>query len=519
MKPPRILVVEDEAIVSRDISDRLETMGYQAVGMATSGEECLEMVSLRHPDLVLMDIRIDGPRDGVETAEAVRSRFNLPVIFLTAFSEDVTIERAKRAEPYGFIIKPFGDRELRSAIEIALYKHHAEREKLQARAAQAQRLESIGTLAGGIAHDFNNILAPIVGYTEIVLGDMSTHAPQRELLEQVLRAGGRARQLVGQILAFSRNQHEQPIIPMNVDSVVKEALKLLKATLPATIEVRQHIEEGTALVDGTQIHQIIVNLCTNAAHAMAGSGVLQVSLRNVSMAPCDMAALSELDLQPGAYLRLRVEDSGCGMNEETMGRIFEPYFTTKAPGEGTGLGLAVVHGIVQRHGGAIAVRSEAGRGSVFEIYLPAAQVEPESLTDTYEDLPGGSEGILLVDDDEMVARTVATMLLLLGYDVKTRTSAVEALELFQSDPGSYDLVIADFTMPEMTGVDLAREMLRERPGMPFILCTGFNERLTEETAREVGVREVAMKPLGRRQLAGLVRRCLDAASTEPPGNA
>jgi PAS domain S-box-containing protein len=384
-----------------------------------------------------------------------------------------------------------------------------ERERLEAQLREAQKLEAIGTLAGGIAHDFNNILAPIIGYTEITLGEMTARDPQREFLEQVLKAAHRAKELVRQILAFSRHEQEKPMIPMNIGSIVKEALKLLRATLPSTIEIRQDIEKGVAVADGIQMHQVVVNLCTNAAHAMQGSGILRVSLKKAVLKNGDLDIFAVQDLEPGPYLRLSVADSGHGMDPDTIQRIFEPYFTTKEPGKGTGLGLSVVHGIVKRHGGKIVVQSEPDRGSVFDVYLPSAEEKPDKPVAIIESLPRGSERILLVDDEQMVAQMAARMLTRLGYEVTSQTSPTEALASFRSNPQAFDLILSDFTMPGMTGIDLARELRKDRPDIPIVLCTGFNERLLEENARELRIEEIVLKPLERSQLAELVRRVLD----------
>ncbi len=399
-------------------------------------------------------------------------------------------------------------------VDITEWKRaEQDRERLEMQLQEAQKLEAIGTLAGGIAHDFNNILAPIVGYTEIALGEMGEPDSRRELLEEVLKAASRAKELVKQILVFSRHEQEKPMISMNIGSVVKEALKLLRATLPSTIEISQDIEKGVAVADGTQIHQVIVNLCTNAAHAMDHKGTLSVSLRNVTLDQQDLDASVASEMKAGPYLKLRVADSGRGMDVETVQHIFEPYFTTKALGKGTGLGLSVVHGIVKRHGGKIVVQSEPGRGSSFDVYIPAAEEKAEQPMAILENLPRGSERILIVDDEEMIVRMAAKMLTRLGYDVTSQTSPLDALNLFRSDPRAFDLIITDYTMPGMTGIDLAREIFKERPQQPIILSTGFNERLTEEGARRLGIAEIVMKPLVRQELAELVRRVLDAQKT------
>lgn len=385
----------------------------------------------------------------------------------------------------------------------------SEKRRLELMLLQAQKMEAIGTLAGGIAHDFNNILSPIIGYTEMALGDIPDVNPQRHRLEQVLMAAMRAKELVKQILAFSRVSHEQPMSSMDISMIVKEALNLMRATLPSSIEIRQNIEKGVAVVDATQIHQVIVNLCTNGAHAMEGKGILDVSLTRVHLGEIDVSTLSASKLKPGPYLKLSVSDTGQGMDGETLQRIFEPYFTTKEVGKGTGLGLAVVHGIAKRHDGDIIVRSEPGKGSVFDVYLPTAVVETKASIAVPEALPKGSGHILLVDDEPMIADMAARMLEQLGYRVAAKTSPLDALDLFRSAPREFDLILTDYTMPGLTGLELAGEILRIRPDIPVILCTGFNENVTKETAKAMGIRELTLKPLERKELARLVRSVLD----------
>jgi two-component system, cell cycle sensor histidine kinase and response regulator CckA len=385
----------------------------------------------------------------------------------------------------------------------------SEKKRLELMLLQAQKMEAIGTLAGGIAHDFNNILSPIIGYTEMALYEISVMNPPGHHLEQVLIAANRARELVKQILAFSRMSQEQPITELDISTIVKEAMRLMRATLPSSIEIRQRIEKGVALVDATQIHQVVVNLCTNAAHAMEDKGILDVSLTKVHLGQSDVNTLPASNLRPGPYLRLSVSDTGQGMDGETLQRIFDPYFTTKEVGKGTGLGLAVVHGIVKRHNGEITVRSEPDRGSVFDVYLPLTAVEPKASIAVLEDLPRGSEHILLIDDEPMIADLGARMMEQLGYKVTAKTSSVDALDLFRSNPQEFDLILTDYTMPGLTGIELAGEILQIRPDIPVILCTGFNEKATGEAAREMGIKKLIMKPLERSQLAKLVRSVLE----------
>ncbi|MFP5213948.1 MAG: ATP-binding protein, partial [Acidobacteriota bacterium] len=302
---------------------------------------------------------------------------------------------------------------------------------------------------------------------------------------------------------------DQLLSPIDISLICKEALKLLRASLPTTIEIRQHIERCVALAEATQIHQVIVNLCTNAAQAMGDKGLLDVSLNTVELGSEDLRMLPGLTLAPGPYLRLRVADSGHGMDAQTMQRIFEPYFTTKETGKGTGLGLAVVHGIVKRHGGEIHVRSHPAEGSVFDVYLPPAKLGSRVPIAASESLPTGTERILIVDDEAMIAEMGARMLAKLGYRMTAKTSSSEALHLFRCHPEDFDLVITDFTMPEMTGIELAGEMRKVKPQIPIILCTGFSDKVSETAVAELGRAEFAMKPLGVGSLARLVRSILD----------
>ncbi|MEN6438889.1 MAG: PAS domain S-box protein [Syntrophobacter sp.] len=390
-----------------------------------------------------------------------------------------------------------------------------ERQGLEAKLRQAQKLEAIGTLAGGIAHDFNNILAPIIGYTEMALTDIARSDTIRDGLEQTLFAAMRARDLVKQILAFARASEEQERVPISIGSVVKEALKLLRASLPSSIEMRHRIEDGVAIADATQIHQVLMNLCTNAAHAMNGVGVLTVNLSRVDPDGKYLAGLSAPELSPGPYLKLSVSDTGCGMDCKALERIFDPYFTTKEVGKGSGLGLAVVHGIVKRHDGAIMVHSIPGKGTTFDIYIPEAGRPVPAEAEAGPGLPDGRERVLFVDDEPAVVRMGTEILTRLGYAVTPETDCMKAFELFRARPDEIDLVITDYTMAKLTGTGLAKKIRQIRPDIPIILATGFSEKVTEATASASGL-ELIMKPFGMRQIAELVRKALDKKSTPKP---
>ncbi|MEZ4526736.1 MAG: response regulator [Desulfobacterales bacterium] len=385
-----------------------------------------------------------------------------------------------------------------------------EKAELEKQIRQSQKMQAIGTLAGGIAHDFNNILFPIIGYTEMVLERMAGDDPSRNDLEEVLRAANRAADMVRQILSFAR-QTEEEWKPMQIHPVIKEALKLLKTSLPATIEIRSDIPAGTdcVLADPSQIHQIVMNLCTNAYHAMRETGgVMGVSLESLFIDAKNSVPVH--DMMPGPWFRLTVSDTGCGMAPEVMERIFDPYFTTRPMGEGTGMGLAVVHRIVSNLRGHITVSSTEGKGSVFQIWLP--RLEPESGESEPEAAPepaGGSERILVVDDEQQIVDMIRKMLDGMGYDVTVRYSSPDALEAFRVNPDRFDLVITDQTMPNLTGAEFCRELMKIRPDVRIILCTGFSDLISRKKAFDLGIRGFLMKPVEKKDLIRTIREVLD----------
>lgn len=640
MTQARVMIVEDDRIVAKDLQNSLESFGFDVSSIASSGTEALVRAKEDRPDLVLMDIILKGEIDGIEAADQIRSRFNIPVVYLTAYSDEKVLERAKVTEPFGYIIKPFEDRELFSAIEIALYKHKAEealreseekfrsitvcaqdtiimmdhegnisysneamenifgysseeilgkelhalfvperyqqafseglevfklsgkggaisklvelnalrkdgtefpielslssvrvkgkwhalgiirdiserksaekdKERLQDQLLQSQKMESIGTLASGIAHDFNNILGIIIGNADLAMDDVPEKNPARNNLKEIRKASHRAKDLVRQILAFSRQSHME-LKPVRIGPIIKESLKMLRSSIPANIEIQQNLSSKWDIVlgDATQINQIFFNLCTNAAHALrGGEGVLEVSLEDVEFKE-DVTAKYH-DLTPGRYVKMTVRDTGQGIAPEDMERIFDPYFTTKEVGEGTGLGLSVTLGIVKNHGGAVSVKSELGKGTSFYVFLPSIEGEVKTEIETVEPLPGGNERILFVDDEKAMVDVVRPMLERMGYDVTARTGSVEALEAFQAKSDGFDLVITDLAMPNMTGLDLSRELIKIRPEIPIILCTGFSEKINAVKAEQTGVRATVMKPIVMSEIASTIRDVLD----------
>jgi PAS domain S-box-containing protein len=394
-------------------------------------------------------------------------------------------------------------------------KAEEERLRLEKQLLQSQKMESIGTLAGGIAHDFNNILGVVLGYGELMLMDLPEDQSStfRQNTESLLNAVHRARELVQQILTFSRRS-EEVRTPVDVGNITEETLKLLRATLPPTIDVRQKIGDGANVIMGTsnQVHRVLMNLCTNAIHAMeGGSGILEVEVQTTRFeggaVPGKITAFESME--PGSYVEITVTDTGHGIGPRILPRVFDPYFTTKGPGEGTGLGLSVVHGIAKKYRGNVSIDNRAGKGTVVRVWFPAAvHLEIPGKKET-EALPSGKETIILVDDEEELLKFYKLILGKLGYTVFTYSSTSAALESFLDDPVNFDLIITDVAMVGMSGIELAAEVSNIRRDIPIILCTGFSEYMDAQREVIVNVKEYIMKPVDKYTLTSAIRRVLD----------
>ncbi len=388
-------------------------------------------------------------------------------------------------------------------------KAEKEKETLEKQLRHAHKMEAIGTMAGGIAHDFNNILAVILGYSELAKDDIPDWSPAHQQLDEVIKASNRARDLVSQILAFTKKT-DQNKVPVHIHHLIEESLTFLRATIPTTITIQHDLDplSGTILANPTEINQILINLCTNSAQSMENDGgILHVGLKSCNLTDNDLKNAPHL--QPGQYVSLSVTDSGMGIEQENIPRIFDPYFTTKEVGKGTGMGLAVVHGIVKSHDGMIDVESTLGEQTQITTFLPLLHDDVVEKVSDLSSLPMGKEKILVVDDDAHIANLTQRRLSKIGYQVTAKTDSVDALEFFRNAPHSYDLVISDQTMPNMTGEKLAKNMREIRPDIPIIICTGYSSQIDAEKARRIGINDYMMKPVDFTTLATTVRNILD----------
>jgi two-component system, cell cycle sensor histidine kinase and response regulator CckA len=631
MTAARILVVEDERVVARDIQYRLTEMGHTVVNITRGGDEAVRLAEELRPDLVLMDIRLDGRTDGISAAQEIRSRFHLPIVFLTAYADEDTLHRARVAEPFGYVLKPFDERELRTVIEMALYKQDAERrlraseekyrsifdnaiegifqttpdghfltanramarmlgydtpeeliesisnieaqlyvdqdrrqefarrldedgyvqgfeteiyrkdgskgwasissravrdaqgtllyfegraeeiterKRLEEQIHQAQKMEAIGQLAGGIAHDFNNLLTVINGYSALLVDNRHPDDPDTEALAEIRNAGERAAVLTRQLLAFSRKQFLQLQV-IDLNTLVSELAKMLRRLIGEHIVLTVDTDPSldAVRVDPRQFEQVLLNLAVNARDAMTSGGTLTIGTQNVRLDANDAKRFTEM--RPGRFVRLWVRDTGHGVPEALMSRIFEPFFTTKPLGEGTGLGLAVVHGIVRQNGGHIEVASGAGTGTTFNIYIPVAEGDVAlKRPAAHPGLPKGDETILLVDDDEGVRALAASVLRSSGYTVLEAADGPAALAVARHNPDVIHLLLTDMGMPYMTGRQLSHVLRGERPDMRVLIVSGY---AAESSAPAPGRAEHWLaKPFAPLTLAVTVRQVLDA---------
>jgi signal transduction histidine kinase len=518
-KPLQLLLVEDDPAHAELIRRAFLLYDMQVhLTVVRSLREARVILTATVPDLAIIDLLLPDGR-GLELLPGDENAASYPAVMMTSHGNEQAAVEAIKTGAVDYVVKSeatLADMPHIAERALRAWGHITERKRLEAQLRQAQKMEAMGTLAGGIAHDFNNILAAILGYTELALRAIHQDSVASHYLQEVHKAGQRAKTLVQQILTFSRRT-EQTRTPVQLSRLLEEPLALLRASLPSTIAIRQHISQdaGTVLADPTQLHQVLLNLCANAEYAMRETGgLLEIRLEPVEVD--EQVTAQHLELPAGPYVRITVTDTGHGMTSDVVDRIFEPFFTTKRPGEGTGMGLALVHGIVASHGGVVTVASVVGQGTTFTIYLPRIDDSVRDEAAQEGSLPTGAERVLFVDDEESLVSLGQEILMLLGYDVVVCTSSIEALEVFRMAPQRFDLVITDQTMPHMTGEELALELRRLRSDIPIILCTGFSHIMYAERAQELGIDAFLMKPLAMQDLAQVIQQVLAPRRLSPP---
>jgi signal transduction histidine kinase len=512
MNGARIMVVEDERIVAMHLRQQLIKLGYDVPAPLASGDVALQQVEQMQPDLILMDIHIDGQVDGIETAARLPRKYHIPVIYLTAYSEPATLERARATKPYGYLIKPFSERELHATIQMALERTRAEQMERHSEATlrQAQKMEAVGQLAGGVAHDFNNLLGVIIGNLDGLSEYGLADAEPAMMVKDALGAALRGASLTRHLLAFSRRQTLEPRV-LRLDLVIGELVGLLTRTLGESIQIRTRLPADLwlARIDPNQLENAVINLAVNARDAMPEGGILTIEAENVVLDDDPDAAA----VPTGRQVMISVTDTGTGMPKEVSDRVFEPFFTTKPEGTGTGLGLSMVFGFVQQSGGHIKIESAPGSGTAVRLYFPAAVSDAPDAFETHdaEPLPraGSGEVILVVEDDPALRKITALQLAGLGYTAIAAEDGVEAYRKLQEEP-RIDLLLTDIVLPKgMSGPTLAGECRKHRPGLKILYMSGYTKsNLTHAGTLAEGA-HLLTKPFRKTDLAKKLRLLLD----------
>jgi signal transduction histidine kinase len=514
MPHARIMLVEDERIVALHMQQQLSTFGYDVVANVANGTQALQKIEEDQPDLVLMDIHIEGEIDGIDTAARIPPGYHIPVVYLTAYSEEATLERARATKPYGYLLKPFSERELHATIQMVLERSGTEKalRASEERLRQAQKMEVVGQLAGGVAHDFNNLLAIIYGNLDLLDEALADRPDLRQIVQTTMNAAGRGAALTHQLLAYSRLQPLDPRV-LDLGKLAVEMTKLLHRTLGETIEIQTEVpgDLWKTRIDPNQLENALLNLAVNARDAMPNGGKLMIEAQNAIL---DAAYAEEhLEVAPGRYVMLAVTDTGTGMSKEVARRALEPFFTTKPTGQGTGLGLSMVYGFVKQSKGHLKIYSEEGHGTTVKLYLPAAtsgQEDSRAAVDPGE-LPAARPGevVLVVEDDPMVLRLAVQLLTRFGYQTLEAQDGPEAIAMLERD-GRVDLLFTDVVLPKgMSGMVLAREARRRRPELKVLYMSGYTgNAIVHHGVLDKGV-HLLTKPFRKIELARKVRQVLD----------
>ncbi len=519
----KLLIVDDDTVVAASVKAVLSRRNYD-ITVTDDVLKAIEYLHQREFDVAILDVMMPV-MTGFQIMESVKDlKLDTMFIIMTGDTSMDSAIKAIRKGASDYIRKPFDADELIIRVENAIRHKQAKDEKriiqsekkqLELQLRQSQKMEAIGTLAGGMAHDFNNTLGIIIGNTELAIRTTPQDSPNRQYLNNIITASCRAEEMVSRLLSFSRITDAEKK-PIDFISIVNESLELLRSSIPTDIEIKKNFPDSQLVVmgDPTQINQTIVNLCTNSAHAMNNMpGAIEINVRTRVIGLNPLTSFN--GLPQGCYAELSISDTGHGIPDDVIKRVFDPYFTTKEPGKGTGMGLAVVHGIIKNHGGSIKVESNIGSGTTFTIYIPVidAVIDTKPVMDT-ECLPGGNERILLVDDEFMIADTMKIMMEQLGYKVRAFTDSSKALEAFENDPHSFDLVITDMTMPRITGDLLAEKIHVLNKETPVIICTGFNNKVDKNTLHHKGICEILTKPVRSNTLAHAIKEVLKSANED-----
>jgi signal transduction histidine kinase len=517
MPNAQIMLVEDEPVIALHLEHLLSTLGYDVVAAVDRGDHALRKIEEKRPDLVLMDISIAGSMDGIETAARIPPDYHVPVVYMTSYSEDETLDRARATKPYGYLVKPFSEREVHATIQMVLERARTERalRASEERLRQAQKMEVVGQLAGGVAHDFNNILAIIYGNLDLLDEALVDRPDLQQIVQNTMKAAGRGASLTHQLLAYSRLQPLNPRV-LDVGKLIVDMTQLLQRTLGETIAVETRVpgDLWKTLIDPNQLENALLNLAVNARDAMPNGGKLMIEVQNDVL---DAAYAEQyLEVAPGRYVLLAVTDTGIGMSKEVAERALEPFFTTKPVGQGTGLGLSMVYGFVKQSKGHLKLYSEEGHGTTVRLYLPAAATELEERRGAADqsEHPGAKEGevVLVVEDDPMVLRLAVQLLTRLGYQTLAAPDGPAALPILEQG-GRIDLLFTDVVLPKgVNGTALAAEAQRRRPGLKVLYMSGYTaDAIIHHGVLDKGV-HLLTKPFRRAELARKVRQVLEGSA-------
>jgi two-component system, cell cycle sensor histidine kinase and response regulator CckA len=508
----QVLIVEDERIVAGDLRSRLRRMGYRVCGIASTGADAIRLADEHHPDLVLMDIRLDGTMDGIQAADTIKKRHNLPIIYLSAYADQSTVERAKVTEPFGYLLKPFEDSELRTTIEMALYKRSMEEERhvLEAQLLQSQKMESIGTLVVGLAHNLNNILAIIMGYASRLERTPDDAARVMQSVGAINQAVRRGAGLIQQLIGVTTKSNLQ-YTTVDINAMLEDLLRMVGEVFPKTVVFEKGLDPVNPKISAeqNQLHQALLNMLLNARDAMPDGGTITVTTQTVGSASLRGKFPN---LQEGPYVRITIGDTGEGMDEETRRHIFEPFFTTRDRATYTGLGLSVVYGIVTSHKGFIDVVSKIGQGSTIALYFPAEGASEASIL-TESSLPtnakGGTETILVVEDEEMLRSLVSEVLTRLGYSVIFALDGEEAVRVYDAYKDRIGLVLLDLGLPKLAGDEVLIELRKRNPDVKVVFCTGYVKKERSRELLNLGAQGVVFKPYTVSDMLDTIRNVLD----------